>query len=72
MGEVDRIPPVAPAILLSQPSPHVEMRKEGRQQRQDQTPHDVLEFHETEEEPTETPVLEIVESEPHHGLDLTA
>ncbi len=74
MGQVDRIPPVSPALLQTQTSDGIQMRKEGREQSGDKPPkHDQLELHDSEEPAEEVAVSEkVVELFPEHGLDLTA
>lgn len=73
MGQVDRIPPITPALLQTQGSDGIQMRKEGRQQPSDQPKHDLLELHDSDEE-----IVEVAETDntidlfPEHGLDLTA
>jgi hypothetical protein len=72
MGEVDRIQPVQPAMIQSQASSHISMRKEGRQQGSERQPHDILDLHEASEEAVEeeTPVED--DGPEDHGLDLVA
>lgn len=49
------------------------MRKESRQPPDEQPKHDLLELHETEEEPLEASESDsVIELFPEHGLDLTA
>jgi len=71
MSSVDRIQPIAPTVLQSQPSSGVHMRKEGRGQQPDQPKKDSLELHEEVLEDVEAEVRP-VEDEPEHRLDLTA
>jgi len=74
MGQVDRIPPINPALLQTQASSGVEMRKEGRNQSGDQPKRDKLELHGSEisEEEMVSEVSESIELFPEHGLDLSA
>lgn len=71
MSSLDRIQPIAPAVLQSLPSSGVQMRKEGRGQQPDQPKKDSLELHEEVVEDIEAEVKP-VEGEPEHRLDLTA
>jgi len=74
MGHIDRIQPVNPALIQTQASSGVEMRKEGRNQSGEQPKRDKLELHGTElsEEEAANDVAETIELFPEHGLDLSA
>lgn len=71
MSSLDRIQPIAPTVLQSQPSSGVQMRKEGRGQQPDQPKKDSLELHEEVLEDVEGE-MKPVQSESEHRLDLTA
>jgi hypothetical protein len=74
MGQVDRIQPVTPAMIQSQASSGVAMRKDGRQQSNERDHRDKLELHDSEvpQEEALSEEPEVVELYPEHGLDLTA
>jgi hypothetical protein len=75
MGQIDRIPPVSPALIIqTQASSGVEMRKEGRSQSGEQPKRDTVELHDSEisEEEVVLDTSETIDLFPEHGLDLSA